>query len=67
MSHIALEEFLRGWNIDNFVVTGSQVRIGSRAWHAEECGCGLARCDGWALTPVRTHDSSDRAGTGAAS
>jgi hypothetical protein len=61
MPRIALEEFLQGWNIDNYVVTENGVRIGSRTWLAEECNCGFERCDGWALTPVRPHDPSSGA------
>ncbi|MDB5700800.1 MAG: hypothetical protein JWL66_999 [Sphingomonadales bacterium] len=60
MSSLSLQSYIEGFGIENFAIAGSQVRVGSRFWQAEECHCGLKECEGWEMIPVPAEAKPDR-------
>ena len=54
----SVADYLRSVSVDNFIVEGRDVRVGSRWWTAVECRCGLIGCNGWELIPKAAPGSS---------
>lgn len=47
----SLTDYIRSLGIDNFQIAGGLLRLGSRMFSVDRCGCGQAHCDGWKLRP----------------
>ena len=47
----SLAAYIRSLGIDNFVIANGVLRLGSRSFNVDRCGCDESTCDGWRLKP----------------